>query len=245
MIGRLRIWLRLAIEDVGFRMREVVRRCLRKLIEIAITDVDLMGSLRDIASSVAFEREHLASAAHFKGRAQLFRHALDLVASDDGLFLEFGVYKGDSINRLAGLKPGVHWHGFDSFVGLPEAWTMGARAGAFGVGGRLPPVRDNVTLIAGFFEQTLKPFAAEHCGAKVAFLHVDCDLYSATRTILAELGDMLQPGCIIVFDEYFNYTGWQDGEYKAFVEFVAEKKRTFDYIGYVRTGGQVAVRLTS
>jgi len=244
MIGRLRIWLRLAIEDVNFRIREVVRRSLRKLIEIAITDIDLMGSIGDIASSVAFEKKHLAQAADFKGRAQLFRHALGRVADDGGLFLEFGVYKGDSINRLAALKPGVHWHGFDSFLGLPEAWTPGARTGAFSVGGQLPPVRDNVTLIEGFFEQTLEPFAAAHRGAKVAFLHVDCDLYSATKTILAELGDMLQPGCIIVFDEFFNYTGWQDGEYKAFVEFVGEK-RSFEYIGYVRTGGQVAVRLTA
>ncbi len=41
------------------------------------------------------------------------------------------------------------------------------------------------------------------------------------------------------------YGGWEDGEYKAFMEYVAAKGRTFDYVGYVRTGGQVAVRLTS
>jgi hypothetical protein len=144
----------------------------------------------------------------------------------------------------AGLKSGVRWYGFDSFVGLPEAWTLGARTSAFSIGGKLPPVRDNITLIKGFFEQTLAPFAAENRGSKVAFLHVDCDLYSATRTIFAELGDMLQPGCIVLFDEFINYSGWQDGEYKAFIEFVGEKNRPFDYIGYVRTGGQVAVRLT-
>jgi hypothetical protein len=244
MIGRLKIRLRLTIEDVKFRIREVIRRGLRKLIEIAITDLDLMGSFRGVASSAAFEREHLAQAAHFKSRTQLFRYALGQVGNDTGLFLEFGVHKGDSINRLAGLKSGVRWYGFDSFVGLPEAWTLGARTGAFSVGGKLPPVRDNITLIKGFFEQTLAPFAAEKRESKVAFLHVDCDLYSATRTIFAELGDMLQPGCIVLFDEFINYSGWQDGEYKAFIEFVGEKNRPFDYIGYVRTGGQVAVRLT-
>jgi hypothetical protein len=243
MIDRLKIWLRLTIEDVNFRIREVVRRSLRKLIEIAITDLDLMGSFRDIASSAAFEREHLAQAAHFKGRTQLFQYALSQVGSDSGLFLEFGVYKGDSINRLAGYRPGVRWYGFDSFVGLPEAWTLGARTGAFSIGGKLPPVRDNVTLVKGFFDQTLAIFAAEHSGSKVAFLHIDCDLYSATRTIFAELGDMLQPGCIMIFDEFINYNGWQDGEYKAFMEFVAGKMHPFEYIGYVRTGGQVAIRL--
>jgi hypothetical protein len=55
---------------------------------------------------------------------------------------------------------------------------------------------------------------------------------------------MLQPGCIVVFDEFINYPGWQDGEYKAFIEFVTENNRTFEYLGYVRTGGQVAVRMT-
>jgi hypothetical protein len=243
MIDRLRIWLRLAIEDVRFRIREIMRRGLRKLIEIAITDLDLMGSFRDVASSAAFERENLAQAAHFKGRNDLFRYALGRVGNDGGLFLEFGVYKGDSINRLAGLRPGVRWYGFDSFVGLPEAWTLGARAGAFSVAGKLPPVRDNVTLITRFFDQTLAPFAAAHRGSKVAFLHIDCDLYSATKTIFAELGDMLQPGCIVLFDELINYAGWQDGEYKALIEFASENKRSFEYIGYVRTGSQVAVRL--
>ncbi len=240
---RFKIWLRLRLEDVKFRLREMVRRSLRKLVEIAITDLDLMGSIRDLQSSAAFEREHLATAAHFKSRPQLYRHVLAQVASDDGLFLEFGVYKGDSINRLAELKPGVRWYGFDSFVGLPEAWTPGARAGAFSIEGKLPPVRDNVTLIKGFFEQTLAPFAAEHPDAGVVFLHIDCDLYSATKSVFERLGDRLRPGCIIVFDEFINYAGWQDAEYKAFMEFVAAKGRTFEYIGYVRTGGQVAVRL--
>ncbi len=244
MFGRLKIWLRLTIEDIKFRVREIVRRNIRKLVEIAITDLDLMGSFQDIASSTAFERKHLSQAADFKGRTHLFRYVLDQVHDDSGLFLEFGVYKGDSINRLAALRPGVRWYGFDSFVGLPEAWTLGARTGAFSIGGKLPPVRDNITLIEGFFEQSLPPFAAEHRGSKIALLHVDCDLYSATRTIFAELGDMLQAGSIVIFDEFINYAGWQEGEYKAFIEFVAERKRTFEYIGYVRTGGQVAVRMT-
>jgi hypothetical protein len=244
MIDRVRVWLRLAVEDVKFRVREVIRRNLRKLVEIALTDLDLMSAFTDMTSSVAFEKAHLGEAADFKARAQLYRYALEQVRIEGGLFLEFGVYKGDSINRLAGLKPDVHWHGFDSFVGLPEAWTLGARRGAFSVAGKLPPVRDNVTLIKGFFEDTLAPFAAAHRGGKVAFLHVDCDLCSATRTIFQHLGDMLQPGAIVLFDELINYPGWQEGEYKAFMEFTTERRRPFEYIGYVRTGGQVAVRLT-
>jgi hypothetical protein len=244
MFGEIKIWLRLRIEEFNFRVREIVRRRIRKLVEIALTDLDLMAALRDFGSSVAFERAHLHEAADFKGRHQLYRYVLSQTGKeDDGLFLEFGVYKGDSINRLADLRPDVRWHGFDSFEGLPEAWTLGAKTGAFSVQGVLPPVRKNVTLVKGFFEQTLPGFAAENRGKRVAFVHVDCDLYSATKTIFDHLGDLLQGGCIIVFDEYFNYPDWEEGEYKAFSQYVEETGRAFDYIAYVRTGSQVAVRL--
>jgi Methyltransferase domain len=244
MFRELKIWLRLRLEELNFRVREIVRRHIRKLVEIALTDLDLMAALRDIGSSVAFERAHLREATDFKGRHQLYRYVLSQTAKgDDGLFLEFGVYKGDSINRLADMRSDVRWYGFDSFEGLPEAWTLGAKAGAFSLDGLLPPVRKNVTLVKGFFEQTLPRFVAENRGKRVAFMHVDCDLYSATMTIFRHLGDLLQPGCIIVFDEYFNYPDWQDGEYKAFSQYVAETGRAFEYIAYVRTGSQVAVRL--
>jgi hypothetical protein len=246
MLRGLTIWLRLQLEDCKFRCREIVRRNLRKLVEIAITDLDLMGAIRDVGSSAAFERAHLHDAADFKGRRQLYRFVLSQIpAKASGLFLEFGVYKGDSINRMAALRPDDRWYGFDSFEGLPEAWTLGARKGAFDLGGELPAVRDNVTLTKGFFADTLPRFVVQHHDAKVAFLHVDCDLYSATKTIFDQLDAMLQPGCIIVFDEYFNYSDWEDGEYKAFAEYTAKTGLSFEYIAYVRTGGQVAVRLGS
>jgi hypothetical protein len=157
--------------------------------------------------------------------------------------MEFGVYKGDSINHFAELTPGVTWYGFDSFEGLPEAWTLGAKTGAFSIGGNLPPVRGNVRLTKGFFDATLPGFVAQHPGVKIALLHVDCDLYSSTVTILSNVADMVVPGTIIIFDDFINYHGWEDGEFKAFTEFVAARHLTFEYIAYNRTGGQVSVRI--
>ena len=51
------------------------------------------------------------------------------------------------------------------------------------------------------------------------------------------------PGTIVVFDELINYHGWEEGEFKAFMEFAAERKLAFEYVAYNRTGGQVAVRI--
>ena len=243
MTGGMTIWLRQRVAGVNIRIRELVRRQLRKLIELALSDMDLVARFRDATTTAAFEEEHLKDATHFKDRIQLYRWALSHVEANRELFLEFGVYKGDSINCLAALHPNVTWHGFDSFVGLPETWTLGAKAGAFSVEGEMPAIRENVRLIKGFFEDTLPDFVAKRSGQKIGVLHVDCDLYSSTKTVLANVKDMLVPGSIIIFDELINYHGWEEGEYKAFMEFVSEQNIAFEYLGYIRTSSQVAVRI--
>jgi hypothetical protein len=235
---------RLWIENVNIFLRSVGTRLVRKTAESVLRNLDLMSQMQDLFSSVEFERHHLATVPTFKTRQDLFRFALDRVTVRDGLHAEFGVYKGDSINRLARLRPHQLFHAFDSFEGLPESWTLGARTGAFSLGGRLPAVRDNVALVQGFFTDTLEKFVAGCGKSAVAFMHVDCDLYSATKTVLDRFAPLLVEGTVIVFDEYFNYPGWQQGEFKAFADFIAAHDRLgYDYIGYIRNGGQVAVRL--
>lgn len=239
----VRIWLRQFTEDLNARVARFCARWIRKVINAAISDHELMGALKDITSTAEFVKQYLGDVPEFKSRDQLYRWALNEVPSDAGLFLEFGVYKGNSINRLAGIKPNVTFYGFDSFVGLPEGWTIIAKKGAFDTSGALPPVRSNVVLTKGFFEQTLQPYLQAHPGEAIRFLHVDCDLYSATKTILDAAKSRLAAGTVIIFDELINYPGWQEQEYKAFMEFASETGVHFEYIGYVRNGGQVAVQL--
>ena len=74
-------------------------------------------------------------------------------------------------------------------------------------------------------------------------MHMDADLYSSTKTVFDILGDRVVPGTVIVFDEFFNYPGWREGEYKAFQEFVATRRLEFTYIGYCRYDEQVAVKI--
>ena len=88
----------------------------------------------------------------------------------------------------------------------------------------------------------LPPFIKEQ-PQPIAFIHIDCDLYSSTKTVFELLGRRIQPGCVIVFDEYFNYPGWQDGEFKAFQEFIQHSGLAYDYIGYNRRHEQVAVKI--
>ena len=57
------------------------------------------------------------------------------------------------------------------------------------------------------------------------------------------LKDHFQHGTIIVFDELLNYPGWENNEYKALMEFLDETGYKCEYLGYIRTGKQMAVKL--
>jgi hypothetical protein len=153
------------------------------------------------------------------------------------------VFTGGTIRFIARHVGGRLVHGFDSFEGLPEPWSgFGLHRRAFDRGGRLPRVPANVRLHPGLFEKTLPAWLAANPGA-VAFVHVDCDLYSATRTVLTQLAGRMVPGTVILFDEYFNYPNWENHEYRAFQEFVAEHRVKYRYLGFARQ--QVAVAIES
>ena len=155
--------------------------------------------------------------------------------------MEFGVYSGRSVNIIADRAKDSLVAGFDSFEGLPESWRSGFPQGKFAVS-ELPEVRSNVTLVKGWFDDTLPPFL-ETLKCPVGFVHVDCDLYSSTKTIFDNLGPHLADEAIVVFDEYFNYPGWEEHEHKAFQEFLAQSDFECEFIACVPFHQQAAVRL--
>lgn len=151
-----------------------------------------------------------------------------------GFFAEFGVYKGFSARRISRTISPEVLYGFDSFHGLPEFWKKtdkhGAQPGRFSLKGRPPTdVEPNVTLMVGLFEETIPKFL-EREPRQASFFHVDCDLYSSTRTILYGLNDRIVPGTILLFDEMYpwktTYTEWRANEFKALLEWCNEKSRT-------------------
>ena len=185
-----------------------------------------------------FIRTDMASAMFVGGdRMQIKRLALEAVTVE-GAHLEMGVFKGDSINFLAERKKDQIFDGFDSFEGLPEAWSSGHTgpndstsfdAGFFSTD--MPKVRDNVRLHKGWFQETIPAWKASS-RENIAFLHIDCDIYSSTVHVLEALADRIVAGTIIAFDELLGYYEWQDGEYKAFKEFVEKYKVEFEYLYY-------------
>ncbi len=147
-----------------------------------------------------------------------------------GLILEFGVFKGDSLRYVAKKMPQRELHGFDSFEGLPKAWVSNAQ-GAFDVSGKLPKVPNNVKLWKGYFENTLPAWAQTH-DQPISFIHIDCDLKSSTRTIFEILANRINPGTVLLFDDYFNFPGWEQDGHAVFTQFVEKCGWDVRYLGY-------------
>jgi hypothetical protein len=160
----------------------------------------------------------------------------------DGLTLEFGVRTGTTINHIGKCLPDRTIYGFDSFEGLPAAWTgWSMEKGAFAEE-ELPRVRDKIVLVKGWFDQTLPAFLAENPGP-VSLIHIDSDIYSSAKTIMENLAGRICPGTIIVFNEYFNYPNWQQHEFRAFQEFCEVCQVEYDYLCWGQF--EVAVRVTA
>lgn len=158
-----------------------------------------------------------------------------------GQVMEFGVYRGKTMQHIS-----AHFHdqicwGFDSFVGLPEPWHINAGqhakthpAGKFDMRqeSEQPVFCGNVKLVAGWFDVSLPVWLQDNPG-EIKFLHVDCDLYSSTRTVLHLLDSRIVPGTVIVFDEMFpwadpeDYNLWAEGEFRALGEWLAQHDRAF------------------
>jgi predicted O-methyltransferase YrrM len=204
-------------------------------------DVLFAGEADAALQSAGFIRRHMSAARQLPSPHSTLDHALTL-APQDGMALEFGVYAGTTLKIIAAARDGEAVYGFDSFEGLPETWRSGFPAGMFGLD-NLPEVPGG-ELVVGWFDDVLPGFLAEHPGP-VDFLHVDCDLYSSTKTVLHLVGPRLRPGSIIVFDEYFNYPGWQEHEHRAWQEYVELKGLQFDYEGYTVDHEQVIVKVTA
>ena len=187
-------------------------------------------------------------------------------SESDGDYYEFGVYQGVSLARAVRADMGwrkktgrchvSRFFGFDSFEGFPPFAEADALEG-YGVcqpgqfaNTSLDAVRaeiareqmpiDAVTLIPGFFSQSLKSDTtrAALADSRVAIAHIDCDLYSSAQECLEFLDGRLIDGAVLLFDDWYCYRGRPDrGVRKAFVEWQAScAYLVSEYFGYSWAG---------
>lgn len=150
--------------------------------------------------------------------------AVKLSADVPGHVLEFGVFNGQSIMSIRDAveshysrgvlrrRPVKRIYGFDSFEGLREKFEN-VGVGYFAT--EVPKI-PRVTLVKGYFEESLTPELAAEIGT-VSFAHLDADLYSSTKFVLEWLTPLLQTGSLLLFDEFL---GENKSEKRALDEWV-------------------------
>lgn len=195
--------------------------------------------VKKIFQSKTFDAEHGRS-SDLESQSKFWDYTIDHADTTNGLWLEFGVYQGRSINAIS-KRTNMTVYGFDSFQGLPDDWYDDinfCKKGALDLKGILPKVNSNVHLIAGWFENTLPKFVDTLPDKTqfVSFMHIDCDLYSSTKTVFDNLKHLIKPGTVIMFDEYWYNYKWEEHEFKAFQEFIAESGFKYDYIANTHRG---------
>ena len=173
----------------------------------------------------------------FDDRQELYEFIAGRIGDRRVLYLEFGVYRGETIRAWSRLltHPDSKLHGFDSFEGLPADFNLTTRRGAFATSGEPPRVDDfRVGFSKGWFEDTLPRFEIEP--GKLLVVHMDADLYASTIFVLRELKDALVPGSYLLFDEFSD----RQHELRAFEEFLQESGFRFEFAGGDRALARVA-----
>ncbi len=157
-------------------------------------------------------------------------------------YLEFGVYRGDSLRMWTDLNrnPSSRLFGFDSFEGLPENWQKATPKGTFTTNGQIPEIADRrVQIVVGLFQRSLPGFLLSYQPRHRLLVHNDSDLFSSTLYCLSALNQILQPGTVIIFDEF-------DGalhEYRALETYTASFMRNYRIVGATRRFLRAAVEI--
>ncbi len=175
----------------------------------------------------------------------------------EGDYLEFGVYTGSSFSHAircykkskkyqTNNTHSTNFFGFDSFDGFGELDDMDkhpffVRSNFITdydvVSKRVSKIdsRINTKLIKGFYCDSLKS-GPEALGInKARIIFVDCDTYTAAKDVFHFCKNIIQPGTIIVLDDYMCYRASNEkGVSKAFFDFIREtgtKTRIFSTYG--------------
>ena len=147
-------------------------------------------------------------------------YILNLLENVDGNIIEMGYGYGVSIKAICNcMKNKTIQHNiwvYDSFEGFPTPTEedygpenvskmkslKGFFKGNYNEALKIQNlVNIKVTVVKGFFEDVLP---LQYDETPIAYLHLDCDLYSSLKTCLEHLYPFVVSGGIIAFDEYLD-----------------------------------------
>lgn len=195
----------------SLRMRLTWRKKFRRSIFSILLDKLIVqnSKSRTIADSIRFVLDQSVTdpkIPFFHSREKLWAGVAKDHFTEEWVGIEFGVASGDSTKSIAKLpqfRLCSAWHGFDTFLGLPNAWGD-LPEGAFSTGGVPPRIDDGrYSWHIGDIADTINDLDDYDLERKKKFVLFDFDLYEPSRIAWEKLFDFLQSGDIVYFDEAY------------------------------------------
>ncbi len=156
----------------------------------------------------------------------------------------------EEANKIKSIWSNMRFFAFDSFQGLPAVEGIDNQGRDFVEGtwsfeesefkkkiskSGLP--LEKVVAVPGWFEETcVETTIQKYEMRKAAIIHIDCDLYSSTKSVLKFVEPLLVDGTILIFDDWFCFRGNPNlGEQKAFAEW-AGTLADWNFVEYQKEG---------
>ncbi len=230
-ISRIIYWI---IPEEFKRKNQNFRDSLKTLIENKKTEKTYEVFHKHISSSLIFDDV-------WQIRNYAIKKSLEIEdkKKKDLYYLEFGTWTGGTANYFSKYVDKLYT--FDSFEGLKEDW-VGTKLSKtyFNLNKKIPNLASNVEIVNGWVEDTLDEFLKKE-KPLIQFIHFDIDTYNSTKFVLEKIKPFLNKNSILVFDQFYNYVGWEMGEYKAFMETFSDNE--FNYKAFRITGRQVVIEI--
>ena len=214
-------------------------------------DNDYMGNPRSVQFVADFMPNALAVTAD--SHALLYGSLVALANFPDGVAVDLGA----GVLKSSNLIGAVFAHGMvfacDTFAGLPEVWERGDANFPIGTfapknapkGSQPPfPTLDNVIAVRGKFKDTMPQLLPILKNYQLALVHIDSDTYQSAVDGLKPLLPLLRVGTILVFDEFYNYNGFENGEYRAFVDLIIGNGFSYTPLAFNAHHQQVVIQIT-
>lgn len=196
-------------------MIDIFQKFRKMLIDQATADV-----LKNIQPSLEEIQYKSLSNRRFYAVSQIAEYLFGAIVPGD--YCEFGVWQGTTFIHayqwMAPLFKKMRFLAFDSFEGLPEPKGIDLKDGFssnFHQKDFLCSKKDflknlekaqvnlkKVSIVEGWFSQTLKKNEMEYRLKKIAVAWIDCDLYESTVPVLDFIKPLLRYGSVIVFDDW-------------------------------------------
>lgn len=226
--------------------RAITPGVAKRMLLTMLPDSELLRFIAYKPKLETWRKHRLAHCPAFDTRLAMYDYInRELVGNGPIQYLEFGVYKGETVKYFAEINkdPNSKFVGFDTFTGLPEDWISSIRTvkrATFDTGGEAPHSEDvRISFVKGLFQDTLPGFLKRYKPTGQLIINNDSDLYSSTLFVLTYANDILVPGTIIIFDEFYSVLH----EFRAFEDYCVSYRRSYEAVAAADRGGTVAVRM--